>query len=458
MRLVLRDVWAGPPGVAEPAVRGVSLELAPGEWCAIGGPNGCGKSTLLQVAAGLLGPRRGTRETGPGAGGRPLRVATILQDPSVQFFTATVAEEVGLTALHLGDPETSIAGQVEAWCRALDLDRDRASEPGTLSAGRQQLVLIAAALASSPDLLVADEAGAHLDLEARERVLAALRSECARGLTILWATQEDREWRPAARVLQMREGRIEAAVGPGAAGAGATARPAPRPEDAPWPRVGPPTSGVRIRIEPDAGREGPRVPTRAAFDLVLDGPGLLALEGPNGSGKSVILSAACGLIESPQIQVERPAGGAAPLLVGQYPERQIFEERVEDEVAFAATARGVGRDRALGEAARAFEALGSPGLLGEGRRTWELSAGERRLVLLVGALIAPAGLLALDEPTAGLDPARRAALARLVRQAATRTPVLVAGQDSDWISDLGGYRRRIGQVGEADSSPSKKTD
>ena len=47
-----------------------------------------------------------------------------------------------------------------------------------------------------------------------------------------------------------------------------------------------------------------------------------------------------------------------------------------------------------------------------GRKTWSLSGGEKRLVSLAGALIAPTTLLALDEPTAGLDPARRAGLAR----------------------------------------------
>src|SRR6185369_14787066 len=98
---------------------------------------------------------------------------------------------------------------------------------------------------------------------------------------------------------------------------------------------------------------------------------------------------------------------APPLLVAQYPERQIFEEEVARESTFAAVARGVPKAEAVHRAATVFERLGVGALFQERRRTWELSAGERRLVLLAGAVIAPSGLLALDEPTAGLDPERR---------------------------------------------------
>jgi ABC-type multidrug transport system ATPase subunit len=56
---------------------------------------------------------------------------------------------------------------------------------------------------------------------------------------------------------------------------------------------------------------------------------------------------------------------------------------------------------------------------------------------VVAALVAPAGLVLLDEPTAGLDPARRAALADLVRERARASPVVVASQDQAWIAALG---------------------
>src|SRR6185369_1284718 len=161
MRLSLRDVWAAPPGVAEPVVRGLSLDLAAGEWVALGGANGSGKTTLLLVAAGLLAPRRGMREIQAQSAACPPRIATILQDPSVQLFAPTVAEEIGLTALHLGFTRERIDAEVRRRAAALGLAEDLLRDPRTLSAGRQQLVLLAAALACEPDLLVADEPGAH---------------------------------------------------------------------------------------------------------------------------------------------------------------------------------------------------------------------------------------------------------------------------------------------------------
>jgi ABC-type multidrug transport system ATPase subunit len=69
-----------------------------------------------------------------------------------------------------------------------------------------------------------------------------------------------------------------------------------------------------------------------------------------------------------------------------------------------------------------------------GRRCWGLSGGEKRLVQVIGALIAPAGLLCLDEPTAGLDSLRRTALGGLISSRAQAGPVLVASQDAAWIS------------------------
>lgn len=435
MRLSLRDVWAAPPGVAEPVVRGLSLDLAAGEWLALGGANGSGKTTLLLVAAGLLAPRRGAREILAEGGAHAPRVATILQDPSVQLFAPTVHEEIGLTALHLGFPPDRIAEEVRRRAAAFGLEGDLSRDPRTLSAGRQQLVLLAAALACEPDLLVADEAGAHLDSAARALVLDALREECARGLSVLWATQEEAERSAASRRVRVMRGeggetRLAPWIDARLAHAGGPASLDQRSADGEG-------GGTSLHVSAEVPLDGPRVRTERALEITLPPRGITALVGPNGSGKTVLLLAACGLLDLPQVQVRKEAGLAPPLLVAQYPERQIFEERVEREATFAAVARGVPAKEAKERAARVFDRLGVGALFQEQRRTWELSAGERRLVLLAGALIAPAGLLALDEPTAGLDPDRRGQLADLLGEVACEKPVLIASQDEPWLLDLG---------------------
>jgi alpha-D-ribose 1-methylphosphonate 5-triphosphate synthase subunit PhnL len=80
------------------------------------------------------------------------------------------------------------------------------------------------------------------------------------------------------------------------------------------------------------------------------------------------------------------------------------------------------------------------------------------MVHVVGALIAPAGLVLLDEPTCGLDPDRRAALVRLTDERGFRTALLIATQDDTWGEltrhRIHGFGDRVSSV----ASRSKKTD
>src|SRR5439155_8612079 len=112
---------------------------------------------------------------------------------------------------------------------------------------------------------------------------------------------------------------------------------------------------------------------------------------------------ACG-----QIEVEWSRNpGPPPIIALQYPELLIFEEVVADELAFAPVARGIDRGAALETAKEYLSTVGADAEHMMTRRSWTLSTGEKRLVEVVGALAAPSSLVLLDEPTAGLDAARR---------------------------------------------------
>ncbi len=429
--LEARDVWAAPPGAPDPVVRGVSLAVGAGESVALQGPNGGGKTTLALVLAGLWPARRGSVEFEgrPLLPGRPAGeregLAALLQDPAVQLLQPTVAEELALAPRNLGRPESEVEREVARIGGALGLLDDLARDPRTLSAGRQQLLLIGAALTARPRLLVADEAGAHLDAAARARALEQLREERARGLAVVWVTQDPVERAAADRALSIGE---DAALP-------ADLEPAPPADE------GPP--GLVARVTPAAGSEGPRIAVGAPLELTVGARGVSALVGPNGSGKSVLLGAIAGVLAPPQVTVRREGTGLPPLLASQYPEHEVFEERVLDEVLWAAVQRGMGRDEAARRGRGMLASLGlGPGF--EERRVWGLSGGEKRLVQLAGALLAPAGLLLLDEPTAGLDPAHRAAVARVVRERSERTPILIAGQDLPWLERLAGRIVRLG--------------
>lgn len=424
--LVARGLEVTPPGAREPAVRGVSLSVGPGEWVVLTGPNGGGKTSVLLALAGLWPISAGVLELDGGPFGPDSRaraaggIAVVLQDPSSQLLQPTVGEELAFAARNLGRPETEIADAVARWSAALGLACDLGREPATLSAGRQQLVLLAAALVCAPRLLLADEPTAHLDTQTRSRVREVIASQVAGGLAVVWATQDPDEAAVATRTIPVG-GALPAAAGR------ASARPPPMP-----------TPILRIRISPDPGGEGRWIHVHRAVDIAVGGRGLTALLGPNGAGKSVLLAAAAGLTPSPQVLVEWSSAPArTPIVALQYPELQIFEESVEDEVVFAAEARGVERSEALAAAADCLRELGfDPGNF-IGRRTWLLSSGEKRVLEVVGALIAPASLVLLDEPTAGLDPSRRMALGELVVRRAAATPCIVASQDVDWVEGVG---------------------
>ncbi len=430
--LSARDVWAAPPGAPDPAVRGVSLEVGAGEWIALHGPNGGGKTTLAMVLGGLWPAQRGVVEFE----GRPLQpgapaaaraaVAVVMQDPGIQLLQSTVAAELAMAPRNLGRAPGEVAREIARLSEQLDLTADLERDPRELSAGRQQLVLLAAALAARPRLLIADEAGAHLDAATRGRVLEVLRQEVAEGLALVWVTQDPQERAAAHRELIIGE-------------LDGVSHPAFRAESGP-PGVQP--ALVVVEVAPPPSCHGPRVPVAAPLSIEVAAAGVTALEGPNGAGKSVLLAAIAGAIELPQVRVDwRRTLEDPPLLATQYPEHEIFEEQVLAEVTWAAVQRGAKRQAAVDTAVALLEELGCGAL--EGRRVWGLSGGEKRVVQLVGALTAPAGLLLLDEPTAGLDRSRRAAAAAAILRHSLTTPVMVASQDPQWLDSIAARRVRL---------------
>lgn len=438
--LEARGLCVTPPGADHPAVRGVSLEVRPGEWVALVGENGGGKTSLLHALAGLWPISSGTLALqglpfGPGMRDAAGAVAAVLQDPSSQILQPTVAEELAFTARNLGMPEDEVARGVARWARAMDLDPDLALDPATCSAGFQQRVLLAAALVARPLLLLADEPTAHIDQAGRTRVRSVIRELTEGGMAVVWATQDALEIGEATRTIEV--GR------PGAVGLRA------RLDPGHVPAVGRALGGrvvLRISISDEAPERGPRVLLGRPVEITIGESGVTALTGPNGAGKSVLLEAAAGLEHLPQVVLDRGTGSAQPPIVAlQYPELQVFEDLVADELAFAAVSRGMARSAALAEAANHLRALEFDPEALLARRTWSLSTGEKRVVEVVGALIAPAGLVLLDEPTGGLDPARRAALAALVARRALADPVIVASQDLEWLERVGGVRIPLGR-------------
>jgi putative ABC transport system ATP-binding protein len=183
----------------------ISLTVSPGERIAVTGPSGSGKTSLLSVLAGLAAPEAGTllRAGAPVPAGRlPDRTAAVLQGFGlVSLLTAAENVEIGLRAA--GMPGRSA---VEASAEALaDLGLgDHADHlVQELSGGQQQRVAVARALASKPELLIADEPTAEQDAVTRELVLARMFAVATDGGAIVLATHDPEVAARCDRVLSL---------------------------------------------------------------------------------------------------------------------------------------------------------------------------------------------------------------------------------------------------------------
>jgi cobalt transport protein ATP-binding subunit len=179
--LELRELhYSYPDGTL--ALRGVSLQIAPGEKVALVGPNGAGKSTLLLHLNGVF------RSTEPVVliDGTPLsdatiraaraRVGMVFQDPDDQLFSPTVFDDVAFGPLHMGLDEEEVAVRVGRALEQVGMGGFERRMPHHLSLGQRKRVAIATVLSMQPDLLALDEPSAGLDPRARRGLLTLLQT------------------------------------------------------------------------------------------------------------------------------------------------------------------------------------------------------------------------------------------------------------------------------------------
>ncbi|MBX6350054.1 MAG: ABC transporter ATP-binding protein [Clostridia bacterium] len=164
---------------ARPALDGVDLRVAMGEWVFLVGPSGAGKTTLLRLAYGALRPTRGeVRVLGEPVGVRPIhllrrRLGLVFQ--SFELLPAkTALENVAYGAEVLGRPPGEARRLAEAMLSTLGLEDLADRFPNELSAGEQQRVGIARALIHRPAVVLADEPTGNLDLASARVVFEVL--------------------------------------------------------------------------------------------------------------------------------------------------------------------------------------------------------------------------------------------------------------------------------------------
>jgi putative ABC transport system ATP-binding protein len=215
----INDVTKRYDGSAQPAVDGITLDIAPGEAVAVMGPSGSGKSTLLNLIAGLDRPTDGTitvagrridrlTETGM-ARCRRGQIGMIFQ-----FFNLlddlTVADNVLLPAQLAGMPRSQARARASELLTALHIEDHRDAYPGRLSGGERQRVAIARALVNRPAVLLADEPTGALDTATGEEIGQLLLELNRSGQTLVMVTHNpELAARYTRRAVHLIDGRIE---------------------------------------------------------------------------------------------------------------------------------------------------------------------------------------------------------------------------------------------------------
>lgn len=170
--------------VETPALRGIDLNVAPGEFLVISGPSGSGKTTLLNIIGGLDEPSSGgvwlNGRNIVGLGEEELaeirlrEIGFIFQAYNlIPVFSARENIEYVLALQKVGAVERR--QRVDQLAGALDIEGLLAKKPREMSGGQQQRVAVARAMVSRPRLILADEPTANLDTENGEKLMDLMR-------------------------------------------------------------------------------------------------------------------------------------------------------------------------------------------------------------------------------------------------------------------------------------------
>ena len=191
-RIAIRHLHFAYPDGTE-ALRGIELDIAPGEKVALVGPNGAGKTTLLLHLNGILGGGHGSvtidDSVVDSATARRVRAAVglVFQDPDDQLFSPTVGEDVAFGPIHMGVPADEIHHRTERALAAVGMSGMERRVPHHLSLGQRKRISVATVLSMDPSVLVFDEPTAGLDPRGRRELMGVMAS---RPETLLVSTHD----------------------------------------------------------------------------------------------------------------------------------------------------------------------------------------------------------------------------------------------------------------------------
>jgi energy-coupling factor transport system ATP-binding protein len=459
-------------GRAAWAVRGLDLDVQPGERILLLGGSGSGKSTLLGGIAGVLGgDDDGESEgrlllDGEAPSAVRGRAGLVLQDPETQTVLARVGDDVAFACENIGVPREQIWPRVRAALDAVRLDVDLSHATSALSGGQKQRLALAGILAMQPGVLLLDEPTANLDpdgvVEVRDAVASALE---ATGATLIVVEHRVDVWLELVDRVVVLDGaggvladgapdRVfdDSARELRAAGVWLPHRSAPARRE-PTAQGAALLSGEGLTV---ARPRGPRIPVG---DITVRAGTALALTGVNGAGKSTLALALGGLLPPVSgtltASEELRAGlGASPFAwrssalvsrigsVFQNPEHQFVAATVRDELAVGPRAAGIRRRQTDAVIDDVLARLRLDSLARANPFT--LSGGQKRRLSVATAIVTAPRMLVLDEPTFGQDAVTWGELVGLLAELRDGGSALVcATHDEELVRVLAAERREL---------------
>ena len=202
---------------AVPALRGVSLEIMPGDFVCLMGPSGSGKTTLLNIVGGLDDAGRGhvivdgenlvALSENQLADLRLRKMGFIFQNYNL-LANFTAQENVEAPMVLAKATKGQRQDRAQALLEKVGLGDRMHHYPSELSGGQQQRVAIARALGNDPPILIADEMTGDLDSETGFAIMEVVKSLNDDGMTIVYVTHDPRMAEFAQRVIRLRDGKV----------------------------------------------------------------------------------------------------------------------------------------------------------------------------------------------------------------------------------------------------------
>jgi energy-coupling factor transport system ATP-binding protein len=474
--LKVKDFWYRYPGSEDWVLRGVNFEGKGGEVLLIAGSSGSGKSTLMKSIVGLIPHIYGGEYKGSVyIGNRTVAempmdeiiksVSYVSQNPDNQIVSTLVREDVAFSLENFGFGREEIVRRVKWALSTLKISDLEWKSTLELSDGQKQRVALAGAIVLRPKILIVDEPTGFLDPWAARKILKVIR-ELSIQYGILSIIVEHRvellqgiadealildggkvvyhgnvnEVIKYFHTFQERQNQTDCLISK------SESEPAIKLEQN-TNRTGNNLCGSSSEHAIIFEHVGYRLPNgnyvfKDVSFKVMPGE-LVFLVGPNGSGKSTLLRLLNGVYKPSDgrvlvcgIDTRKASTRELSKRVGlvlQNPDHQLFAESVIDEIEMGAKNFGVENSRL--KAIAVARDLNIYHLLN--RSPFTLSWGEKKRVCIASVLVWDPPILALDEPTVGLDPANKLVIARMLSSLINSgKTIIVATHDIEFIKQF----------------------